>query len=346
MRTPVSVGVVGLGGTGSLFARAFSETPHAELRWIADRSPGTALRAKRSFPQALVAGGLDELLADETLDAVVITTPAVTRGAIALRALEHGKHVFVNAPMTLDGHDCDRLLSTAAARDRQLHTGHPVLFHPAVRRLAALLEEGELGELFYLRSCRHGGTGSVEGVLWEHGIPAVLLVLALLGDEAIEVSCSGGSFRVGSVPDVAFCQLRFATGIQAQITLSSLEPQEAHKLTAVGSSRMAEFDALDPREPLRLTELEGRAGDAVIPRLPASDPVVAESEQFIATVRSRDAGRATDRLGAGVVSVVGALHKSLQRGGAGVPVGTAAEVARPTVADPLHNVHPLPVKSA
>src|SRR5215207_390472 len=106
MRTPVSVGVVGLGGTGSLFARAFSETPHAELRWIADRSPGTALRAKRSFPH--------ELVADETLDAVVITTPAVTRGAIALRALEHGKHVFVNAPMTLDGHDCDRLLSTAA----------------------------------------------------------------------------------------------------------------------------------------------------------------------------------------------------------------------------------------
>jgi predicted dehydrogenase len=349
VRTPVSVGVVGLGAAGSQLARAFSETSSADLRWIADHSPAAALRAKRSFPGALVAGDIDELLDDETLDAVVIATPLVTRGALALQALERGKHVFVNAPMALDGRECDRLLTAAAARDRRLHTGDPVLFQPAVQRLGALVKSGELGELFYLRSCCHGAGDSVEGVLWDHGVPAVTLVLALLADEAIEVSCSGGSFRGASVPDVAFCQLRFATGIQAQITLSSLEPDEAHELTAVGSSGMAQLDALHPHEPLRLTDLESGAGDAQIPRFRASDPLNAESEEFIAAVRSRDAGRASGRLGAAVVSVVEALAESLERGGAGVPVGTVAEGAPPALPEPAErnrNVHPLPVRSA
>jgi predicted dehydrogenase len=345
----MSVGVIGLGATGTQLARAFSELPTAELRWIADRSPATALRATRSFPQARLAGDVDELVEDETLDAVAIATPAVARSALVLRALERGKHVFVNAPMTLDARDCDMLLSASDASDRHLHSGHPVLFHPAVRRLRALVAAGDLGDLFYVRSCVRGAGGSVEGVLWEHGVPALVLVLALLGDEPIEVSCSGGSFVGESAPEIAFCHLLFATGIQAHVTLSSLEPHEAHVLTAVGSRRMAVFDALDSRRPLQLTELaafESGAGDALVPRLPASDPVLAECEHFVATARARDAGWASRRIGASVVSVIEALQDSLEQGSASLPVGTLASAPPATPTERRPRLVPLPVRTA
>jgi predicted dehydrogenase len=288
-------------------------------------------------PQAGVAASFDDLLADEALDAIAIATPAASRFQLAHRALEAGKHVLVESPLALRSDDAELLAARAGAGNLRLMAGHELPFHPGARRLRDLLSAGRLGELFYVCADRQGlGAHREEGVLWSAGAQAVALVLWLVGDEPIEASARGGAYG-GGAPDVAFCHLRFATGIEAEVRLSSLEPRETRQLTVVTSSGMAILDELDAERALTLYErgatdtggldelgAEAERGDIVCPRLPVADTVLARCEHFVTAVRSpADAQDGAE--GPAVVAVLQALQRSLDRGGAGEPLGTPDE---------------------
>ena len=94
-----SVGVVGLGYWGPNLARNFDRLPDAELAWVCDASEEALERWGAAFPSARTTGSLDELLADESLDAVVVATPVPTHAELATRVLEAGKHCFVEKPL-------------------------------------------------------------------------------------------------------------------------------------------------------------------------------------------------------------------------------------------------------
>ena len=352
MRTPVTVGVVGLGDWGPLLVRMFDELPTAELRWLCDESPAALVRLQARFPSARTTVEIDELLADEALDAVVIATPPATHYKLACRAIDAEKHVFVETPLALTGAQAGDLVERATRRGRRLMAGHVLLFHPAVQRLKELLDSGRLGDVYYvlgnrlgLGDARHG-----ESVIWDLGPHDVAAVLFLLGDEPIEVSARGGSYGEAGVVDAAFCSLMFATGIQAHLSLSWLEPQRTRRLRVVGSAGMALFDDLELERKLTVCErraatsgsralpheAHGVAGDLVSVRLPAVEPLRLECEHFLAVVRSTAEMIAGARESACVVNVLEALQRSLDRNGEPEEVGGATSSS---------NVVPLSVLS-
>jgi predicted dehydrogenase len=345
MRTPVSVAVAGLGSRGQGLVRAFDQLPAAELRWIFDQSRRPALRIKRRVPHAGVAASFDDLLADEALDAIAIATPAASRFQLAHRALEAGKHVLVESPLALRSDDAELLAARAGAGNLRLMVGNELPFHPGARRLRELVAGGRLGEVFYVCADRQGlGAHREEGVLWSAGAQAVALVLWLVGDEPIEASARGGSYGGGAAPDVAFCHLRFATGIEAELRLSCIEPRERRALTVVASRAMGILDELDAERALTLYERgsgdagadalggEAERGDIVSPRLPVADTVLARCEHFVTSVRSpADDEQDSSGEGPAVVAVLQALQRSLERGGAGEAIGTRSPP--PLVAD-------------
>jgi predicted dehydrogenase len=348
MRTPVSVGVVGLGYWGPNLARTLDDLPQANLRWLCDTNAEIRLKLRLRYPNAEVTADFDELLDDDDLDAVVIATPSPTHGAFVQRALEADKHVFVEKPLALCGEEADRLVRFAEQRSRSLMVGHVLLFHPAVRKLKELIELGTLGELFYLYGNRQnlGKLRKDENALWSLGSHDVSVLLYLLEDQPIEVSARGEAYVQSGIPDVVFCYLRFATGISAHMHLSWLDPHKMRRLTAVGSERMAVIDDMETERKLtiyersatpRRTETFGEYvqvsfGDIVCPRLPNDEPLRLECEHFITTVRSGKHGGA--REAAAVVTVLDALQQSLDSGGMPVPVLGAA-------ADDLASVTPL-----
>ena len=339
MRTPVGLGLVGLGSRGVALARALGEIPGADVRWITDQSPRAATGAGRLLPAARVACDLDAVLEDELVDAVVVATPLATRYGIARSALDAGKHVFMEAPLAMDGADADDLVRRAEAGRRQLGANHALLSHPGVRRLEALLAAGRLGDVYYLHADRLGPAEGGESVLWSAGAAAIGLVLHLVGDQPIEVVAQGGSYGAGPA-DVAFCHLRFATGVRAQLSISSLEPQESRRLTVVCSHGTAVLDELRPQQPLTLTDA---TADALIsPRLDDWDPARSRCEEFLATVRSPGHSTQTGRAAAAVVAVVEALQRSLDCGGAAEPIGRLDAREEPQLAD----VVKLPVQFA
>jgi UDP-2-acetamido-3-amino-2,3-dideoxy-glucuronate N-acetyltransferase len=333
VRTPVSVGVVGLGERGEALARAFDQLGAAELRWLYDRSRQPLLRLRRQLRQAQPAGFFEEMLADESLDAIAIATPPRDHAQLVRRALDAGKHVFVESPLALTGGEAHGLAARAAAGNRQLMASRPLVFLPAAAALRDAVAGGRLGEIYYVWVNRQwlGPRPVEDDVIWREGAAAVALLLWLVGDEPIEVSAGGGAYSGADAPEVAFCQLRFATGIEAELRLSRLEARESRQLGVVGSAGMALLDELDHERPLSLYE----RGDMVCPRLAATDALQLQCEHFLAAVRSPNRERPTNFDDTVVVEALEALQRSIRRGGLREQVGAPAEPPEGVIRLPL-----------
>ena len=183
----LTLGQVGFGPWGSNLARNFNEL--ARLKWICDVDAEAGARLGSRFPATTLTHRIDDLLADDELDAVVVATPVPTHAEIARAALLAGKHVFVEKPMALDPEDAEVLVELAAERDLTLMPGHLLLYHPGVARLKELVDSGSLGEVLYVYGNRQnlGTIRKDENALWSLGVHDLSVILHLLGEDPVEV---------------------------------------------------------------------------------------------------------------------------------------------------------------
>jgi predicted dehydrogenase len=322
---PIRVGVAGLGYWGPNIARNLAAIPGCELRWLADPSEQARGRAAQQFPGARVSGDVEELLGDEQLDAIVLATPVPTHAELAVRALEAGKHCFVEKPLATTAADAERVVAAAERAGRTLMVGHLLEYHPAVVRLKELLDEGELGELYYMYGNRLnlGKLRADENALWSLGAHDVSVILRLVGEEPAECVAHGRSYVREGVEDVVFCYLRFPSGIVAHLHLSWLDPHKERRLTVVGARRMATFDDMRLEGKLTLYdkgfdedtrswgEYIARSGAIHSPQIANVEPLRVECEHFVQRLRSGASPRSDGRSGLRVVRVLERLQRSL-----------------------------------
>ncbi len=325
-RTPIRVGVVGLGYWGPNLARNFAAIDGCELAWLCDDSARVREKLTGAFPGVRTSETLDELLGDTSLDAVVLATPVPTHAELAVRVLGAGKHCFVEKPLATTVADAQRAVDAADEAGRILMVGHLLEYHPAVTRLKELVQADELGSLYYVYGNRVnlGKLRAEENALWSLGAHDVSVVLHLVGEEPIECSAHGESYLREGVQDVVFCYLRFPSGQVAHLHLSWLDPHKERRITVVGSKRMATFD--DMRTEGKLTvydkgfdedasswgEYIARAGESFSPRLANAEPLRLECEHFIECIRTGTKPRSDGHSGLRVVRVLEALQRSLE----------------------------------
>ncbi|MGI8713239.1 MAG: Gfo/Idh/MocA family protein [Solirubrobacteraceae bacterium] len=320
------IGVAGLGYWGPNLARNFAAIPGCELAWCCDADPQRRDRIARLFPTARPAAELEQLLADDTLDAVALATPVPTHAALAVRVLEAGKHCFVEKPLAQSVVDAERAVTAAAANARVLMVGHLLEYHPGVLKLKQLTDSGELGEqVFYIYGNRLnlGKLRADENALWSLGAHDVSVVLHLAGEEPIEMSAHGESYVRAGVQDVVFCFLRFPSGLVAHLHLSWLDPHKERRFTVVGSRRMATFDDMELERKLTVYdkgfdedsrtygEYITRSGGSFSPQIANIEPLRAECEHFVECVRSGQTPRSDGASGLRVVRVLEQLQRSL-----------------------------------
>ena len=327
----IRVGVVGLGYWGPNLARNFAALPDCELAWLCDASPEARERLASSFPAARATGELDDLLNDPELDAVVLATPVPTHAELAIRVAEAGKHCFVEKPLATTAADAEAAVAAATRAGKILMVGHLLEYHPAVHRLKELLDEGELGDLYYVYGNRLnlGKLRAEENALWSLGAHDVSVVLHLVGEEPVECSAHGESYVRAGVQDVVFCYLRFPSGAVAHLHLSWLDPHKERRLTVVGARRMATFDdmLLDGKltvydkgfdEDVRSWgEYIARSGESFSPRIANSEPLRLECEHFVRCIRDGATPRSDGHSGLRVVRVLESLQNSLDENGRG-----------------------------
>jgi predicted dehydrogenase len=340
---PVRVAALGLGYWGPNLARAWSALEETQLAWLCDLDADKLGRLGRQFQEAKISQDLDEVLTDETVEAVSIATSAPTHASLALRAIEAGKHVFVEKPLALTSVDARAMADAADRAGVLLVVGHLLVHHPGVAKLKALVDSGELGRTHYLYSNRQnlGQVRSDENALWSLGAHDISVMLHLVGELPESVSAQGQCFIHEGIEDVVFGTLRFPSGVIAHMHLSWMDPFKMRKMTIVGSDKMAVFDDMNPDEKVKIFNkgvthsgngngrewqpasygeyVQLRHGDTYIPRISSEEPLRIQCRHFARCVRGLEQPRADAAQGLAVVEVLEALQRSLDSGGAVQP---------------------------
>jgi predicted dehydrogenase len=322
---PTTVAVAGLGYWGPNLARNFAALPGASLRWLCDDDAQVRERFAAQYPRTRLTGDLDEVLADEELDAVVLATPVPTHAELAVRVLEAGKHCFVEKPLALTVADAESVVEAARSAGRVLMVGHLLQFHPGVNKLKEIAASGELGDIHYIYGNRLnlGKLRADENALWSLGAHDVSVVLHLAGEEPYEMWARGESYMREGVEDVVFGFLRFPSGLAAHLHLSWLDPHKERRFTVVGSRRMATFDDMDSERKITVYdkgfdekadtygEYITRSGDIWSPRVPNDEPLRLECQHFLDCVRTGGTPVSDGDAGLRVVRVLEGLQQSL-----------------------------------
>jgi predicted dehydrogenase len=325
---------VGLGYWGPNLARNFDRLPDADLAWLCDESGDALERFGRAFPSARTTPSLDDLLGDDSLDAVALATPVPTHAELGQRVLEAGKHCFVEKPLGQSVEEAERVVEAARAAGRVLMVGHLLEYHPGVERMNELIEAGELGDVRYIYSNRLnlGQLRRDENALWSLGAHDVSVILRLAAEEPYECRAVGESYVNEGVEDVVFCYLRFPSGLAAHMHLSWLDPHKERRFTVVGSKRMATFDDMELERKLSVYdkgfdedyssygEYIARSGDIFSPHVPNEEPLRIECRHFLACVRDGVEPRSGGESGLRVVRVLEALQRSLRESSRAAPV--------------------------
>lgn len=332
---PVRLGVVGMNYWGPNLARNFDRLPEADLAWLCDLDPAVLDRHRANYPSTACVTDLNELLHDDTLDAVVIATSVPTHARLALACLEAGKHVFVEKPLALSASDARAVANLAREKGLVCMVDHLLVYHPAVEKLKSYVDEGTLGEVFYLYGNRQnlGIVRQDENALWSLGPHDISVMLYLVGEEPVEVSATGESYLQNGVEDVVFGHIRFASGVIGHLHLSWLDPHKMRKMTIIGSEKMAVFDDMETERkvtlydkgPIPRTETYGeyiqvRSGDIHIPKIPVTEPLRLVCEEFVRAVATGSTTRSDGDAGATVVEVLEAMTHSLHNAGAPVAI--------------------------
>ena len=311
------VGVVGLNYWGPNLVRNFAAL--SDLSWVCDLDEQHLAPIAERYPSARATTSFDDLLADDSLDAVVIATPVPTHYALAKQALEAGKHVFVEKPPAMRAAEMDELVQLAAKQDRVLMPGHLLLYHPGVLKVKELIDEGELGDVLcvYGNRVNLGIVRSNENALWSLGVHDLSVILYFL-DEDPELATAQGSASIHpGVEDVVFCFLRFPSGKIAHMHLSWLDPNKMRKMTVVGREKMVVFDDMEPER--KVTVYEKRAGasgelysgDISIPKISVAEPLRLECSYFLELIDGQHDKAKVARDGARVVRALEMLTDSL-----------------------------------
>ncbi|HEX9695422.1 MAG TPA: Gfo/Idh/MocA family oxidoreductase [Actinomycetota bacterium] len=335
MSEPIRAGLIGFGYWGPMFVRNFAEIDGVETAWVCDRDPERRAAVAERYPDVAVFESLDDALIAGA-DAVVVATPPRTHEPLARKALEAGLHVLVEKPIAMTGDEALALGREAERRNLTLMVGHILRYSPALRTIKTMIEDGDLGDLYYLHSTRVnlGRHHRDVNVMWDLGPHDMSAILPLVGQRPEAVSAWGRSFIQQGLEDVAFLYLRFPGGQIAHVHLSWLDPLKVRQIVVVGSKRMLVYDdvattitlhdksvdVIPHAETLEEFRLAYHYGEThQVPVAPA-EPLAVEIAHFLDCIRHGTPPVSGAAEGFEVVRVLEAAQTSLERGGAEVAI--------------------------
>ncbi len=338
--TDLRIGAIGCGYWGPNLIRNFVEIPGAQVIAISDLQQEPMNRMMQRFPQIETSTRDYRDMFDMGLDAVVIATPPATHYAIARDCLEHGLHVLVEKPITLNSEDAIDLIRVAEENDRILMVGHTFEYNPAVRALRQMIVSGELGDIYYIDAIRAslGLFQTKANVVWDLAPHDISILRYLLDADPVSVNTHGSSCVQEGIEDIAYTSLTFPNNVLAHIRSSWLDPSKQRRITVVGSKKMAIYDDVEPLEKVKIYDKGVKAirhtdtfgefsfayhyGDVVIPYIRFEEPLRVQTQHFLDCIRDGRQPQTDGHNGLRVVQVVEAAQQSLHNGGETVYVST------------------------
>jgi predicted dehydrogenase len=330
----IRIGVVGCGYWGPNLIRNFTQLGGSEVTLCADLNDRRLAHMKTLYPHLETMKSYEDIFSKREIDAVAIATPPGTHFEIAMKALEAGKHVFVEKPLALSSPECTKLIASAAEHKLTLMVGHTFVYTAAVNKVKELIEAGELGDIYYI-STERVNLGIFQddiNVIWDLAPHDVSILNYVLDSMPESVSAEGHSYIRGDAEDVAFLTFKYPKSILAHVHVSWLNPNKIRCTTVVGSRKMLVYDDVSSLEKIRIYDkgvtvqphydtfgefqLSYRFGDIFIPKLDDSEPLKIACQHFIDCIEKKRTPRSAGIQGLNVVRVIEAANESLRNSGA------------------------------
>jgi len=331
----IGIGVVGYGYWGPNLARNFTDLPGASLRAVCDTSEKARERAVARCPGAKVVAEARELIADGSVDAVVVTTPVKIHYEVARQALEAGKHVLLTKPMTATVDEAQRLCELADKHRRVLMVDHTFIYTGAVRKMKELISGGAIGDFLYYDSVRVnlGLFQTDVNVVWDLAPHDLSILEHLLGEQPVAVSAQGISHVEGQPENMAFVTLFYPGKRIAHVNVNWLAPVKVRQTLIGGSRKMIVYDDMEPSEKVKvydrgieLTEVESkpekifelrvsyRSGDMFAPKLDGTEALRFEALHFLDCIAKGTRPLSDGQAGLRVVRALAAASEAMSTG--------------------------------
>lgn len=330
--SPLGIGIIGAGYWGPNLVRNFDALADAQVHWVCDKKPGRLEFIREKFPHVPLTDDLDVLINDPRVDAIVIATPVSTHRDLALRALDAGKHLFIEKPLADSTMHAKDIVRAGVEAKRIIAVGHIFLYNPAVLTMRELISAGAIGQLCYAESGRVnlGPPASEVNVIWDLAVHDLAVLLYLWNQLPIQVTAYGKNFVHPSLTDVAFLHVAFADGTFGEHHISWLSPEKVRRFFVAGTNGSLKFDDMATEGKLRQIdqgidsrigladgenkELYYKMGKVLFPTLNEVEPLQAECQHFVECIRNGVAPRADGESGLQVVRLLEAANWSLQEG--------------------------------
>jgi predicted dehydrogenase len=327
----MNIAVVGLGYWGPNLVRNFAALDAVDTVLCHDPDPARVAAVVRLFPKTRAAASLDDVLRSDCAG-VAVATPISSHHPIGMDVLRSGKHLLMEKPVAASVREAEDLVEEAERRRLTMMVDHTFIYTGAVRHMRGVVEQGGVGEIYYVDSVRVnlGLFQHDVNVLWDLAPHDIAIMTHLLGREPEEVSAVGvGHFN--EMEDVAYLTLRFAGNIIGHLHVNWLAPVKVRRMLIGGSQKMIVYDDTEPSEKVKVydrgvsivsregiykTLVEYRTGDMSAPKLDTTEALALVVRDFLRAMQGGPPPQVDGRAGLAVVRVLEAAHRSMRSGGA------------------------------
>lgn len=329
----INIGVIGYGYWGPNLVRNFVETPGAQVKTVSDFKPELLAKVQARYPNIQVTTDCQDIFNDPKIDAVVIATPVSTHFDLALAALQAGKHLLVEKPMTVSSEQAMRLIEEAEKRNLVLMVDHTFVYTGAVRKMRDLVVTNVIGDIYYYDSVRVnlGLFQHDVNVIWDLAVHDLSIMDYILPSQPYAVSATGMSHVPGEPENIAYLTLFFEGNLIAHIHVNWLAPVKVRRTLIGGSQRMIVYDDLEPSEKVKIYDkgitvngnteslyqmlIGYRAGDMWAPHLEVTEALRTEGLHFINCIQTGDRPITDGQAGLRVVRILEAATESMKKQG-------------------------------
>lgn len=334
----VNVGIIGAGYWGPNLIRNFSQLGTCNLSYICDVDEKKLASIGPKYPSAKTIKNYSEMLNDPELDAIVIAVPSFLHFSIAKEALNKGKHVLIEKPITSNSNEAKELVALSNQKNKILMVDHTFEYNEAIKKIKEILDSGELGEIFYIRAewLNLGLLQPDINVIWDLGPHILSMLNFLLNSYPKKASVNAIGYIREVIPEIADIHLKYSNRVSAFVTLSWLEPKKTRRLTIIGSKKLLIFDLTNDEEPIKIYDksvdlikeikdvaqfkVNYKYGEIRSPNIENKEALSNMVSEFIECINSNSKPRSSGESGLRVVQILEAIDKSLKENGTEVSV--------------------------
>ncbi|HXY55777.1 MAG TPA: Gfo/Idh/MocA family oxidoreductase [Nitrospirota bacterium] len=327
----INIGVIGYGYWGPNIVRNFTSIDGTRVLGICDSDPKAMDRARRSYPHVVTTRDCNDILASSEIDAIAVITPVSTHFDLARKALENGKHVFVEKPFTATVEQAEELISLAGRKKLTIMVDHTFIFTGAVRKIKQLINEKTLGDLYYYDSVRVnlGLFQHDVNVIWDLA-PHDFSVMDHIIDEKPVALSACGKAHVNGMEDTAYITVHFNNNMIAHFNVNWLSPVKVRTTLIGGEKKMLVWNDLEADEKIKIYDkgvevknkeadyhlrVNYRSGDMFAPRVEPSEALRIEAEYFAHCIMENKIPINDGQAGLRVVKMLNACNESLKHNG-------------------------------